>query len=127
MKKKGDGNETLSLFFKRDGVLLNMVMYGSKDQTLGLFSKKHQEPDFYMKKMEPYSTWRLQAEDTNSELNKGDGRKMVQYVASKRNWDDALDFESYVRSHTALGVYMLQGEVPETVMLDGNSDTSQSC
>ena len=31
MKKKGDGNETLSLFFKRDGVLLNMVMYGSKD------------------------------------------------------------------------------------------------
>ena len=31
MKKKGYGNETLSLFFKRDGVLLNMVMYGSKD------------------------------------------------------------------------------------------------
>ena len=40
-------------------------------------------------------------------------------------WDDALDFEAYVRSHTALYVYMLQWEVPDTVMLGGTSDIRQ--
>ena len=41
--------------------------------------------------------------------------------------DDALEFEAYVRSNTALGIYMLQGEVLETVMLGGTSDISQFC
>ena len=38
--------------------------------------------------------------------------------------DDALEFEAYVRSHTALGIYILQREVPEAVMLGGTSDIS---
>ena len=42
MKIKGDAHETLSLFFKRDGVPHNMVMYGSKEQNLGSFRKKCQ-------------------------------------------------------------------------------------
>ena len=45
---------------------------------------------------------------------------MVQAGAPKRVWEDA-----YVRSNTALDIYMLQGEVPEAVMLGGNSDISQ--
>ena len=45
-------------------------------------------------------------------MKKGDGRKMVQAGAPKKIWDGALDFEAYVRPHTALDVYMLQGEVP---------------
>ena len=40
MKKKGYVNETLSLFFKRDGIPPKMVMDGSKDHTIGLFRKK---------------------------------------------------------------------------------------
>ena len=39
MKKKGDAHETLSLFFKRDGIPPKMVMDGSKDHTIGLFRK----------------------------------------------------------------------------------------
>ena len=35
MKNKGDAHETLSLFFKRASVLPKMVMYGSKEHTLG--------------------------------------------------------------------------------------------
>ena len=33
---------------------------------------------------------------------------MVQSGATKRIWDDALDFEAYVRSNTALDIYMLR-------------------
>ena len=54
-------------------------------------------------------------------------RNMVEDNAPKRIWDDALDFEAYVRSHTALDVYVLQVQVPKTVMLGGNFDISQFC
>ena len=50
---------------------------------------------------------------------------MVQSGAPKRIWDNALEFESYVISNTALDIYMLQVEVPETIMLVGTSNMSQ--
>ena len=74
---------------------------------------------------EPYSPWQLQAEGNIRELNKGAGRNMVQDSAPKQIWYDALEFEAYVRYHTDLDVYMLQGKVSETVMPGGNSDISQ--
>ena len=52
---------------------------------------------------------------------------MVRAGAPKRIWGDALEFEAYVRSNIALYIYMLQGEVPETIMFGGNSDVSQFC
>ena len=52
---------------------------------------------------------------------------MVRAGAPKKIWENELDFEAYVRSSTALYIYMLQGEVQETVMLDGTSDISQLC
>ena len=39
---------------------------------------------------------------TIREPKKGAGKKMVQAGAPKQIWDDALDFEAYVRSHTSL-------------------------
>ena len=50
---------------------------------------------------------------------------MVWAGATKWIWDDALEFEAYVISNTALDIYIMQGEVPETVMLGGTSDISQ--
>ena len=41
-----------------------MVMYVSKEQTLGLFRKKSQDADFRIKQTEPYSPWQLKAEGT---------------------------------------------------------------
>ena len=52
---------------------------------------------------------------------------MVWAGAPKQIWDDALDFEAYVRSNTDLYIYMLQGEAPETVILGRTSDISQLC
>ena len=45
IKRKGDAHETLSLFFNRYGVIPKIVMYGSKEQTLGLFKNECQEAD----------------------------------------------------------------------------------
>ena len=70
--------------------------------------------------MDSYSPWKLRTEGSIRDLNKGDVRKMVQAGAPKQIWEDELEFEAFVRSNTALDIYMLQEEVPETVMLGGN-------
>ena len=65
------------------------------------------------------------AEGTIRALKKVSGRNMVQSGSTKQIWYDVLEFEAYVRSYTALDVYMPEGGVPETVMLGGTSDIRQ--
>ena len=50
---------------------------------------------------------------------------MIWAGATKRIWDDALELESYVRYNTDLHIYILQGEVSETLILGGTSDISK--
>ena len=109
MNRKGGPHETLYLFFERDYVTPKMVMGRSKEQTLGSFKIKFQEAYFHINHTEPYSPWQLQAEGTIKELKKGAGRKMVWAGATKRVWDNALEFEVCVRSNTVLDIYMFQG------------------
>ena len=45
--------------------------------------------------------------------------------APKKIWDEALEYEAYVRSNTAHDIYILQVEVSETVMSGKTSDISQ--
>ena len=39
-------------------------------------------------------------------------------------WDHCAEREAYVRSHTALDIYALEGQVPETVMSGQTADIS---
>ena len=127
MNRNGDAHENLSLFFQIGGVPPKMVMDGSKEQNHGSFMKKCQEADFHINQTEQYSTWQLQAEGTIIYLKKAVVRKMVREGAPNRIWEDALEFEAYVRSNKALDIYMLKGKVPETVMFGGIYDISQFC
>jgi len=54
---------------------------------------------------------------------------MIKSGLPKRLWDDWLVLESYIRSNTAHDIYMLSGEVPETIMSGETetSDISQFC
>ena len=54
MMMKGYAHETLSLLFKRDCVTPNMVIYGSKEQTIGLFRNKCQDADFHIEQTDPF-------------------------------------------------------------------------
>jgi hypothetical protein len=47
-------------------------------------------------------------------LKKGVGRQMFRSGFPKRFWDDCIIRESYVRSHTSLDIYGLEGQVPES-------------
>jgi hypothetical protein len=48
------------------------------------------------------------------ELKRGVGRQMMRSGCPKRLWDDCLIREAYVRSNTAIGIFGLEGQVPES-------------
>ena len=52
---------------------------------------------------------------------------MLKTKSPKRLWDDCLELEAYIRSNTAHDIFMLNGEVPETIMSGETSDISQFC
>jgi len=127
MRRKGEAHEALSLMFQREGVPPRMVMDGSKEQTLGRFRSKLVDACCERRTIEPYSPWQNAAEREIKELKKGAGRKMLQTKTPRRLWDDCLEYEAYVRSHTAHDIYKLDGEVPETIMSGETADISQFC
>jgi hypothetical protein len=49
---------------------------------------------------------------------------MVRAGAPKPFWADAIELKAYVGSNTAHDIFILQGEVPETVMLGKTSNIS---
>jgi hypothetical protein len=75
-----------------------MVMDGAKAQVEGT---------------EPHTQSSNMGEGAVREFKKGVGRQMLRSGCPKRFWDDCIIREAYVRSHTSLDIYGLEGQVPE--------------
>ncbi len=113
--------------FQSEGVPSLMVMDGSKEQTLGKFHQKLQDAGCEKKTTEPYSPWQNAAEHEIKELKKGTGRKFLLTNMPRRLWDDCLEYEAYVRFHTAHNIFKLDWEVPQTIMSSKTAGISQFC
>ncbi len=113
--------------FQHEGVPPSMVMDSSKEQTLGNFCQKLVDAHCQLKQTEPYSPWQNAAEREIKELKKGSGRKMLATGAPRQLWDDCLELEAYILSHSANSVYRLDGKVPDTYMSGETADISQFC
>ena len=124
MRSKADAHEGLSLLAQQDGVPLQIIMDGSKEQTMGLFRRKAQEMGTHVKQTELHFPWQNVAELAIHELKKGTGRKAAKAKSPKKLWDHALELESYIRSNTAMMHSELDGQVPETIMSGQTADIS---
>jgi hypothetical protein len=114
MKKENEAHEALSLIFHRDGVPYVMVMDGAKAQVEGGFTRKMRDAGCHIKQTEPHTQSSNMGEGAGRELKKGVGRQMLRSGCPKRLWDDCIIREAYVRSHTSLDIYGLEGQVPES-------------
>ena len=83
MARKGDAHDALTLLFKREGIPLEIVMDGWKEQTKGRFSKKLRDAGCHQSQIEPYSPWMNDAERNIRELKRGGSRKMISTQAPK--------------------------------------------
>lgn len=124
MKKKSDAHEGLSLMAQRDGVPHTLIMDGSLEQTKGTFRKKARNMSCHMKQTEPYSPWQNAAESAIGELKRGTTRKGAAMKSPAKLWDHCIELEAYIRSHTALDSYELNGQVPETIVSGQTADIS---
>ncbi len=127
MKIKGEAHEALSLMFQREGVLLSLVMDGSKEQTLGKFGWKLVDAHCQLKQTKPYSPWQNAAKREIKKLKKESGHKMLTSGALQRLWDNCIELESFIHSHSTKNVYHLDGKVPKTYITRETADISQLC
>jgi hypothetical protein len=125
LKAKADAHFGLSTLFARDGVPNVMVMDGAKEQIQGDFRRKCREAGCHVKQTEPHSPWMNMAENGVRELKKSSARQMLLKHSPKRLWDDCLEFQAFIKSHTAGNHYELKGECPETVLSGETADISE--
>ena len=52
---------------------------------------------------------------------------MIRTGTPKPLWDHYIELEGQIRSHTALDIYGLEGQVPETIMSGQTGDISNLC
>eukprot|EP00804_Cyclotella_cryptica_P004584 CCRYP_006917-RA/>CCRYP_006917-RA protein AED:0.37 eAED:0.37 QI:0/0/0/1/1/1/2/0/226 len=104
-----------------------MIVDGAKEMKMGEFAWKCKEAHCYLRSTEPYSPWSNSAEHEIWVLKKGAAQKMMRSGAPQRLWCFALEYESYVRLHTAHDIYRLDGRVPETIAPGETADVSPFC
>jgi hypothetical protein len=124
MAKEKDAHDAISLLFHWDGVPNVMVMDGYNAHIQGDFRRKLREAGCHIKQTEPHTPKSNAAEGSIRELKRGVGREMVRYGAPKRLWYDCLAIEAYVRSSTALDIFSLELQVPDTTVKGQTSDIS---
>ena len=91
-------------------------MDGSKENILGKFIGRLKEANFHMRQIEPYSPWSNAAEGTICETKNGSSHKTICTGYPKKLRDHCLELEALIFSNTALDIYMLDGELLETVI-----------
>jgi hypothetical protein len=99
-------------------------MDGAKAQVEGEFRIKLCDAGCHIKHTEAHIQSSNMGEGAVRELKKGVGRQMLRSGCPKRLWDDYIIIEEYVRSHTSLDIYVLEGQVPESKIKGETVDIS---
>ena len=127
MKLKSDAHDTFPLLFKCDGVPLEIIMDNSKEQLSSDFRKKIREANWHQNTIKPHSPCSTASEMNICELNHGWYRMMIKTQSPKRLWYHCAELEARICSFTVHYHYLLNGEVPETVMKGKSADISIMC
>lgn len=125
MATKGDAPHALSQLLRDVGVPEKMVMDGSKEQLGHRFRNQCRDAGCKTQTTEPYSPWSNRAELAIRELKKATRRRMVSSGAPRRLWDDCIELEADIMSHTARDEYAFQGQTPQAILMGHASDISK--
>ena len=80
-----------------------------------------------LEQTETYYPWHNEAEGGIKELKRGASRKILKDRPPKRLWDDGVELDLQLQSHTSHNIHCLNIETPETIMSGETSDMSQFC
>jgi hypothetical protein len=124
LKKEKEAHDAMSLIFQRYGVPHVMFMDGAKAQVEGEFRRKLCDAGCHTKQTERHTQSSTMGEGAVRELKKGVGRQILRSGYPTWFWGDCIIREAYVRSHTSLDIYGLEGQVPESKIKGETVDIS---
>jgi Reverse transcriptase (RNA-dependent DNA polymerase) len=124
MAKKSEAHYTLDTLFRKVGVPRVMIPDNAKELTEGWFKRKVQRASSTLHPIEPYTPNANRCEDVIRELKRSYRRIMLDTNCPQCFWDLCLQYTATVRSHTALSIRELEGEVPHTVLTGDTPDIS---
>jgi hypothetical protein len=115
------------LVFKRNGVPQKIMCDGAKETKNSTFHKKCKDAGCEFSVTEHYSPWQNTCEREIREDKKGVACMLVWTEAPICTWDWCMEWESAIRSLTALDIYQLHGRVPHALISGETPDISQYC
>jgi hypothetical protein len=127
VKEKSDAHYTLDNLFRRVGFPRVLIPDNAKELTEGDFKRKALKAQVPIKPVEAYTKNANIAEDGVRELKRAYRRTMSATNTPECLWDDCLVYVALIRSHTALNIRQLGGDVPATLMAGDTSDISFIC
>ena len=125
MKERSEAHIALDDFFRRMGVPHTIVPDNAKELTMGDFKRKCQKHSVALEPIEPHTPNQNKAEGSAIKELKRQYRKLkIQRNFPEVIWDDALEWIAQIRSHTALNIAGLDGQVPLTKATGDTRDIS---
>ena len=127
MQTKGDAHHTLSTFHRRFGIPSIITSDAANELISGEFKRKCQSAGTHLSPAEPYTPNQSLAESAVRELKMAYRRAMRRAQSPEVLWDHCISLQAEIRTHTALSLFDLDGEVPETVLSGDTPDISHLC
>ena len=124
MKHRKLAHESLDEFFQQVGIPQVIIPDNAKELTQGEFRKKCKRAQCPIHPIEAYTSNANLAESVIRELMRHYTRTMTDKNPSEVVWDYCLEWCSLIRSHTALNIRLLNGQVPATKMTGDTCDIS---
>ena len=124
MKTESDAHLTLDELFRKYGVPYILVPDNAKALTQGEFKRKVQKAQANLHPIEAYMKNQNIAEDCIRELRRYYDRVMIETQTPEAFWDLCLVHCAAIRSHQALSIRELEGDVPAALITGDTPDIS---
>jgi len=118
---------SLDDLFRRYGVPIMISPDNAKELTEGEFKKKVQKAGSYLKPIEAHTPNQNIAESGIREIKRQYKRTMIATNTPDVLWDLCIQHLGLIRSHTALNIHSLHGEVPASMIAGDTVDISALC
>ena len=116
MKAKSDVHHMVDELFHRYGVPTALISNNAKELILGDLARKCKIVRCNIETTDPYCPWQNRAQVEIRENKRMTRRWTVSTRSLRRLWFYCAELASLTRSHTAMSIYQLQGQVQETPM-----------
>ena len=120
MKDRKEMPDTLSQFFREEGVPSKLIVDGAREQIGQKVRRACSDANCSLRQLEYDTPWANRAEMAIRELKRGVRRMMRSSLSPLRLWDYCSQLQARIRSSTAHNNVRLDGQVPQT-LVDGTT------